>query len=58
MKNTILQNFDPKRFDYFHKLFFSNFLGAQIGKNEGQKYVLLTSQTCFLMLLSCCYFYQ
>jgi len=30
-KNTILRNFDPKRFDYFLKLFFSNFLWAQIG---------------------------
>jgi len=31
-KNTILQNFDPNRFDYSLKLFFfSNFLWAQIG---------------------------
>jgi len=26
-----LQNFDPRRFDYFLKLFFSKFLWAQIG---------------------------
>jgi len=30
-KITILQNFDSKRFDYSLKLFFSNFLQAQIG---------------------------
>jgi len=30
-KNTILQNLGSKRFDYSLKLFFSNFLWAQIG---------------------------
>jgi len=30
-KNTILQNFDSKRFDYSLNLFFSNFLWGQIG---------------------------
>jgi len=28
-----LQNVDPKRFDYFLKLIYSNFLWAQIGKS-------------------------
>jgi len=41
-KNSILQNFDSKHFDYSLKLFFSYFLGAQIGQEQPLKFQILS----------------